>query len=140
MNIAFFLTPKAEVAWVSNKSTIRQALERMEHHRYTAVPVLTGEGVYDGTLTEGDLLWYMKNNSNISFRDTEKILLTSVPRRQNVRAIDINAEIEQLFNMALDQNFVPVVDDRQVFIGIVRRKSILQFFAEKVSWTVRNTQ
>ncbi len=44
MKIAFFLTPKADVAWVSATSTMRQAIERMEHYRYTAVPVLSPDG------------------------------------------------------------------------------------------------
>jgi CBS domain-containing protein len=136
MKIAFFLTPKAEVAWVSTTATVRQALERMEHHRYTAVPVLTPDGHYDSTLTEGDLLWYIKNHPEVSFKDTEHLRLADVPRRLACRPIDINAEIEALFTLALDQNFVPVVDDRQVFIGIVRRKSILSFFAEKISWGI----
>ena len=35
-----------------------------------------------------------------------------------------------LLNAAVDQNFVPVVDDRNVFIGIVRRTAILQQVAK----------
>ena len=125
MKITFFLTLKSDVAWVSTAATVRQALERMEHYGYTAVPVLSQDGKYEGTLTDGDLLWYLKNNPEVSIRDTERIPLAAVPRKTVVRVIDINAEIEELFTLALDQNFVPVVDDREVFIGIVTRKSIL---------------
>lgn len=137
MKIAFFLTPKAEVAWVKTTSTVRQAIERMEHHRYTAVPLLTPEGLYDGTLTEGDLLWFMKQNPQFSFEDTERVPLSAVTRRLTVRPVDIDAEIEALFALALDQNFVPVVDSRQAFIGIVRRRSILAFFQDKMLAVVR---
>ena len=35
--------------------------------------------------------------------------------------------MEDLVDKALNQNFVPVVDDRGVFIGIVKRKAIIQF-------------
>jgi CBS domain-containing protein len=133
MKIAFFLTPKADVAWVKTTSTMRQAIERMEHYRYTAVPVLTPEGKYDGTLTEGDLLWYMKEHPETRFEDTEHVPLVAVKRRIAVHPVDIDAEIEALFALALDQNFVPVVDGRQVFIGIVRRRSILVFFRERMN-------
>jgi len=132
MKIAFFLTPKADVAWVPTTATMRQAIERMEHHRYTAIPVLTPEGRYDSTLTEGDLLWYMKQNPHRSFLDTERIPLAAVPRRVVLKPVDIDAEIEALLELALDQNFIPVVDGRGVFIGIVRRRSILLFFRERM--------
>jgi CBS domain-containing protein len=138
MKIAFFLTPKADVAWVSATSTMRQAIERMEHHRYTAIPVLTSEGRYEGTLTEGDLLWHMKLQPELRFTDTERVPLAAVTRRQKLRPVDIDAEIEALLDLALDQNFVPVVDGRDVFIGIVRRRSILSFFRERMSAAIES--
>lgn len=132
MKIAFFLTPKADVAWVKTTSTVRQAIERMEHYRYTAVPLLTPEGAYAGTLTEGDLLWFLKRSPSLTFADTERIPLESVERRLNVAPVRVDADIEELFALALDQNFVPVIDDRGAFIGIVRRRSILSFFREEM--------
>jgi CBS domain-containing protein len=136
MKIAFFLTPKADVAWVPTTATMRQAIERMEHRRYTAIPVLTPDGAYDSTLTEGDLLWYMKQNPRWTFHDTERIPLAAVPRRVVLKPVDIDAEIEALLELALDQNFIPVVDGRGVFIGIVRRRSILVFFRDRMLATV----
>jgi CBS domain-containing protein len=140
MNIAFFLTPKADVAWVKTGSTVRQAIERMDHYRYTAVPLLTPEGTYAGTLTEGDLLWFFKQNPSLRFEDTEQIALDVVPRRMTVKPISINAEIEALFTLVLDQNFVPVTDDREAFIGIVRRRAILSYFQNGILAAVRNQQ
>jgi CBS-domain-containing membrane protein len=132
MKIAFFLTPKADVAWLSTTSTMRQAIERMEHRRFTAVPLLDPEGRYDSTLTEGDLLWFFKQHPEMRFADSEHVTLTMVKRRVTVRPVEIDAEIEGLFNLALDQNFVPVVDGRAVFIGIVRRRTILEFFEARM--------
>ena len=139
MKITFFLTPKADVAWVSTNATVRQALERMERYRFTSVPLLSPGGHYEGTLTEGDLLWYMKNNPQVRFADTEQIPLSAVARRLDALPVDVNAEIEELFGLALDQNFVPVIDDRRVFIGIVRRRSILQFFQKNILETLRGS-
>jgi CBS domain-containing protein len=137
MKIAFFLTPKAEVAWVPTTSTVRQAIERMENHSYTAVPVITPEGRYDSILTEGDLLWFMKQHPHLRFEDTERIPLAEVTRRMVLRPVHIDAEIEELLALAIDQSFVPVVDDRQAFIGIVRRRSVLVFFRDRLSATLR---
>lgn len=133
MNIAFFLTPKSEVAWVPAKATMRQALEKMEHHRYTAIPVLDEEGCYVATLTEGDLLWKMKNTAGVTFADTERIPLSLVPRHLDVRPVRVDTDIEQLFSRAIDQNFVPVVDSRNVFMGIVRRSAIIEYCIELIA-------
>jgi CBS domain-containing protein len=129
MKTAFFLLPKSEVVYLQLKSTMRQALEKMEHHRYTAVPIIDDEGKYVGTITEGDLLWKLKNTQGLTFQDTKKIPLNDVPQRVKNKPVRINAEIEDLLSLAIVQNFVPVVDDSDIFIGIVRRREIFVYLA-----------
>jgi CBS domain-containing protein len=130
MNIAFFLTPKNEVVYLPLNSTMRQALEKMEYHRYTAVPLIDEHGKYAGTITEGDLLWKMKNTPGLTFTDTERIMITDIPRRMTNTPVRINAEIEDLLSLAIVQSFVPVVDDSENFIGIIRRREIIEYFAK----------
>ena len=72
MNIAFFLIPKNEVAYMPLHCTMRQALEKMEYHRYTAVPLIDECGKYAGTITEGDFLWKMKKYSGVNVRRYRK--------------------------------------------------------------------
>ncbi|RKD22828.1 inosine-5-monophosphate dehydrogenase [Ammoniphilus oxalaticus] len=129
MNIAFFLLPKNEVAFLTPNSTMRQALERMEYHRYTAVPLLDEEGRYVGTITEGDLLWKLKNTDGLNFENTHKTSLKDVPLRVNNQTVRIDAQIEDLIPLVTMQNFVPVVDDKGVFIGIVRRREVIEYCA-----------
>ena len=57
MNILFFLTLKSEVAHIYEDDTVRQALDKMEGFRYSTIPLLSKDGRYAGTITEGDLLW-----------------------------------------------------------------------------------
>ena len=127
MNIAFFLTPKNKVVYEKPSSTMRQALERMEYHRYSAVPLVSDTGIYVGTLTEGDLLWKIKNTPNLSFNETSKILIEDIPRHICNKAVSINSDIESLISLAKDQNFIPVVDDNNVFIGIIKRSDIITY-------------
>jgi CBS domain-containing protein len=129
MNIAFFLLPKKEVACLQLKCSMRQALEKMEYHRYTAVPIVDENGKYIGTLTEGDLLWKLKNTPNLSFEGTERVRLSEVSRHSDHNPVHINAEMEDLLSLAASQNFVPVVDDEGTFIGIIRRSQIIEYFA-----------
>jgi CBS domain-containing protein len=129
INIAFFLIPKQEVVCLAITCTMRQALEKMEYHRYTAVPILDQNGKYVGTLTEGDLLWTLKNTKGISFESTEKMPLKDVPRRMENAPVRIDAKVDSLLELAITQNFVPVVDDNDVFIGIIRRREIIEYLA-----------
>jgi CBS domain-containing protein len=129
MNIAFFLLPKDEVVYFSPRSTMRQALERMEYHRYSSVPLVDQSGRYVGTITEGDLLWKMKNTPGLSFENTHQVRLDEVEQHVQNQAVRIDADMSDLINLSMEQNFVPVVDDKGIFIGIVRRKEIIEYCA-----------
>lgn len=131
MNIAFFLTPKKDVVYESINSTMRQALERMEYHRYTAIPLIDKQGKYIGTITEGDMLWKLKNTPELNFRNTDKIKLAKIPRHTHNNQVHIRSDIEDLMHLAINQNFVPVVDDEDVFIGIIKRSEIIQYYYNK---------
>ena len=72
MNLLFFLTPKANCAHLFDDYTLRQAIERMENSGYTALPILRRDGSYCGTLTEGDLLWAVKNLCLMDMRDVRE--------------------------------------------------------------------
>ena len=127
MNILMFLTPKNDVAYLFDDFTMRQALEKMEHHRYSTIPVICRDGSYSGVITEGDLLWAAKNRFGLDLRQAETYPIADVPRRARYQPVRIDTTMEDLVEKALNQNFVPVVDDRGVFIGIVTRKAILQY-------------
>lgn len=127
MNIAFFLTPKNEVICESLEATMRQVMERMEHHGYTAIPIIDNKGKYVKSITEGDLLWKLKNTPELSFKNTETVKLDEIKCRRNHKSVSINASIESLISLAVNQNFVPVVDDEGIFIGIIKRSDIIEF-------------
>lgn len=132
-NVSFFVIPKQDVVFLPYDATMRQALEKMEYHRYTAVPLIDDEGKYVGTLTEGDLLWKIKNTFDFTFDRLNKISLTEVPLRWQNHPVRIDATIGDLIDRAIEQNFVPVVDDDGVFIGIVRRREIIDYCAKQLA-------
>ncbi len=131
MNILFFLTPKKEVAYLNDKDSLRQALEKMENHRYAAIPIINKKtGKYIGTLTEGDLLWYLKKCNLPSLKDAEDISVMEIERRRDNAPVSADAKMEDLINLAMSQNFVPVIDSGKCFIGLVTRKDIIQYLVE----------
>lgn len=96
MNILFFLTPKSDVAFIYSDANLRETIDLMEAHRYSALPILTKQGRYAGTLTEGDLLWYMKSHLNQSLKDMELISVMEVKRRQDNSPVNAGAKMEDL--------------------------------------------
>jgi CBS domain-containing protein len=131
-NILFFLTPKAMCAFVYDDFTIRQALEKMESAGYAALPILSKRGEYRGTLTEGDLLWALKNMCYMDMRQAEARRIMEINRRRDNIPVRVTTGMHDLVQRASSQNFVPVVDDKDAFIGIVTRSAIVKYCYENM--------
>ena len=132
MNIMFFLKPKSEVAHIYDDDTVSQVLERMEYHRYSCIPMLNRQGKYVGSITEGDLLWWLKENHNLNLKLAEMVSIQEVGRRLDYKPVRAEAKMEDLMEKAMEQNFVPVVDDQGNFSGIITRKDIIGYFYDKL--------
>ena len=131
-NILFFLTPKAMCDFVYDDYTIRQALEKMESAGYAALPILNKRGEYRGTITEGDLLWALKNMCYMDMRQAEARRIMEISRRKDNIPVRVTTSMQDLIQRASSQNFVPVVDDYDTFIGIVTRSSIIQYCSHQL--------
>ena len=131
MNAAFFLTPKSLVATLEDDDTFRQGLEKMRHHGYTAIPVLTKQGKYVGTLSEGDLLWNLVDIGGASLEECEDLHIADILKPDRNPPVKITAKISELMERLLTQNFLPVTDDSGAFIGIVTRQKLLEYYKDK---------
>ncbi len=128
---------KIEVEYIYDDYTLRQSMEKMEYHRYTSIPIINKNGEYIGTITEGDLLWEVKhwletNNEEFNLKSLENIKIKDIKKYNKNEAISINSDMESLINLAVNQNFVPVVDDQNIFIGIIKRSDIISYYHEKM--------
>lgn len=126
MNILRFLIPKSQVACLEDQASLRNGLEKMRNRGYTAMPVISKNGVYLGTVTEGDFLWFMLDHSDCEIKSMEKYAVSDLMRTGWNPPVKASETIEEVFDKLKDQNFVPVVDDRDVFVGIVTRRAILE--------------
>ena len=130
MNILFFLKPKVKVEHVVENYSLRQAMEKMEVHRYSSIPIVSKAGEYVGTLSEGDILWHFKKLGKFDLQASENINIMEIERHRDNAPIKVDAQIQDLINVSKSQNFVPVIDDRNMFIGIVTRQDIISYFYE----------
>ena len=131
MNIIFLLKPKNTVAYVYDINTLRQGLEKMRAHGYTAVPVIQKDGTYVGTVSEGDFLWHMLDHGSSDMKAQEECYVKDLLRLGWNPAVKVTATMDELLLRVMEQNFVPVVDDRNMFIGIITRKDVIQYFCKK---------
>ena len=131
-NILFSLTPKAMCAFLYDDYTVRQALEKMEAAGYSSLPILNKRGEYRGSLTEGDLLWALKNMCYMDIRQAEAHRIMEISRRRDNIPVRITASMHDLISRAANQNFVPVIDDYGAFIGLITRKAIIKYCQQRL--------
>ena len=136
MNILFFLTPKEDVAHVDEDDTMRQVLEKMEHHGYTAIPVLDPGERYIGCLSDSDILRHVLEAGTTDLKEHEKYRIKDILRRDFCPPLGIQADIDEVTDALLRQNFVPIVDDRNYLCGIVTRRSLIMYYSDTRGYAV----
>ena len=138
MNILRFLVPKSSVEYISSDATVRQAYEKMRYHSYVAIPVLDSEGTYIGTLRKDDIYKYFFDKGEIDFRAAEKEGIKNLLNTEYSKPLYHNSKIEDMMDRVLEHNFVPIVDDRGCFIGIVLRRDVLNFLFKQYQQQQKN--
>lgn len=125
-SIIGLLTPKKLTHYIEEDSTIRQALEKFDAHKFSVVPVISKDGKYRGTLSEGDILRYIKNVAKFDIKVAENVSIKDIERYRPYSSLKVDALAIEVFALSLEQNFVPIVDDNEIYIGIIKRKDIIQ--------------
>lgn len=128
-NVFFFLIFKNDVRFFYDNLPLNEALSLMKAHGFTAVPVIRQDGTYAGSVSEGDFLWFiLKYGSEPEVLEShtihELIREGFIPPALNTISFD------ELLGISLHQNYVPIIDDRGIFIGIVTRQAILNYFLD----------
>ena len=131
LNILELLLPKSQTAYLYEDCTLRQGLEKMRHHGYRVIPVIDRKGRYVGAVSEGDFLWHMIDRAEYGMEAQEKYRVRDLlPHAEENPPVRHDRPLRELLNCARQHNFVPVVDDRGCYIGIVKRRDIIGYFAD----------
>lgn len=128
MNVLMLLKPKSEVEYLNDTCTLRQGLEKMRVHGYTAIPVISKDGLYLGSVSEGDFLWHIVNHAEQidCIQKCENYRIYEIMKPNRNPAVTVDVAMETVIERATQQNFIPVTDDRGYFIGIVTRQDIIK--------------
>ena len=125
-------TPKKMTSFLNENVTVRQAIEIFDVHKYAVIPLVDNDGHFVGTLSEGDLLRFLKNKVGYDIKAAEKVSVKEMERYREYRSLEVSSMWSEFFVLSLDQNFIPVVDDKGIYIGIVTRREIIKFLSNKV--------
>ena len=130
MNVIFFLIPKSHVAYLTEGCSFRQGMDKLRRYGYTAIPVISEEGKYRGCVSEGDFLWNIMSMGSLASEALEAARIDDIISNR-APAVRVNTPISELWERVLEQNFVPVVDDRDMFVGIVTRRSVMAYLMDQ---------
>jgi CBS domain-containing protein len=132
MNILFFMIPKSQVCFAEAHWSLRQVAEKMIANDFTALPIINAEGQYVGAISEGDLFRFIKLKANLNYKEAENTPISSIRHERDVKPIRFDAEMKDLVCLAGKQNFVPVLDENGIFMGIITRQAIIGYLDEKL--------
>lgn len=130
MNVISLIRAKSTVAYLEENCTVRQGLEKLKAHGFTAIPVIRDDGSYVGSISEGDFLWHLLKTGGDMYKQ-ESYKIADIIRPDWNPPAHINVTLDQLLDRILSQNFIPMVDDRNLFIGIITRQDVIRYFAAK---------
>lgn len=133
VNILSLLMPKKDMAYIDASMNVKQTLEKMRTTGYLAIPVIAKTGEYLGSITEGDLLWPIVDDE-MDEDDMEDTSIIDFIRKDYSPAVKVDdIDIRMLSDMLIRQNYVPIIDDRNILMGIVTRRKLLETIFEKNS-------
>ena len=133
MNTAMLLKPKSMVAYIYGDLSAEEGLKEFIDHGFTAVPVIDRDGMYIGVVSERDFLYRILDKKNVEAINEDDLTVAELADCSRFESVTIDADIETLFNRIIEQNFVPVVDSRGMFSGIVTRKDVLMHMKHRLT-------
>lgn len=138
-SIVFLLTVKSSVPYINSSCTVRQGLEKMRRYGCKALPVIHPDGSYAGMVSEGDFLWHVIDTGCASLRQLEKHPLTDLLLGKQCPPVSIRSTVFEIIDKFDDRPFIPVVDDRNTFMGVVTKKSLMLYLSD-MGKTVRSSR
>lgn len=125
MNTAMLLKPKSMVSYIYGDLPAEEGLREFISHGYTAVPVLDREGMYLGVVSERDFLYLILDTGSIDSLKDENLTVADLASCSRFESVPIDADMQTLYEHIIGQNFIPVVDSRGMFSGIITRRDFL---------------
>lgn len=120
------IIPKNKVEYIYNDITVGDALRKISKKRFTMVPVLERNSErYLYSLAASDILMRILKDGDIE--KTKLEMLSSVSIDRLIVPCDKETDITALADLAVSQNFIPIIDAKGAFVGLVTRQAIIDY-------------
>ena len=113
------------VATLTDTNNLEHALLVLTNIGYSKIPVLNKEQQLVGLISLSNVVSEMFDTESINLERLAKVQVSDVMDK-NVKATMLPFNIEKILNLLVDSNFIPVVDEKEKFLGIITRKEILK--------------
>ena len=124
-------TPKAKAVTVYSDDSLQAALKVMLRSRYMMIPVLErGSNRYIYSLSSSDILARLIKEKDFDSAKEEKI--SSIPVGRLIVPCREDTEVAALTDLVVNQNYVPLVDEAGIFVGLVTRKSVINHLIDRL--------
>lgn len=121
------LKPKNLITYLYGDISASDGLLKLIESGFSAVPVINRDGYYLGVVSERDFLFVILDDGSIESLKKDGLTVGSLASVTRFEPVSIDADFEILFKRIINQNFVPVIDSRGMFSGIVTRQDIIKF-------------
>ncbi len=118
-----FLTPADKLAVIIDSHNMDHAKLLLSHMSYSRVPVVTEDNRFVGTIGLNEIIKYQAEHE---LTDEELQQDISLIAKRDVATVKENYELADVLRKLIDESFLPVLGEGDVFLGIITRKSILK--------------
>lgn len=120
-----FIVPAENVATLLYNHPLEHALLILSKVGYAKIPVLDSEDHLVGLIGLADIVNKMMGLTGFEYHLLEGLTVADV-MEVNVPTVSEASDLEDILHLLVDGSFLPVVDEENVFEGIITRKEILK--------------
>lgn len=129
MNALKLMLAKDKVKFLQGDCPLDEAMRLFTQNGYSAVPVVDGDDTYLGTVCDKD---FLRCYAEGDFEERMGgMTLREILDRDWNPPINVYTNVDDVLLLSMNQNFLPVIDDDGIFIGIITRKAIISFLSEQ---------
>lgn len=123
-----FLIPASRIAFVNENNPLYHAFLILTKVRYAKIPVLDDQQRVVGLLSLAMITDKMLKTNEISLAPLNELKVKDVMQTDFQKINFIETTLERQLHLLINNAFLPVVDDRGVFQGLLTRREWIKAF------------
>lgn len=123
-----FLIPSSRIAFVQKDNPLYHAFLILTKVKYAKIPVLDKDNHVVGLLSLAMITDKMLKTDKISISPLNKLKVSDVMQTDFVKINFVQTTLENQLHLLINNAFLPVVDDKERFQGILTRREWIKTF------------